>query len=97
MPGLALSAHGPPARETLWAAIDDAKGDDPLAPVTVAAPSVYAGLSLRRLLAARPPGRDMGCPGLVNVRFLPLARVAELLGAPALAAEGRRPLTAPLR
>jgi len=97
MPGLALSAHGPPARETLWAAIDDAKGDDPLAPVTVAAASVYAGLSLRRLLAARPPGRDMGCPGLVNVRFLPLARVAELLGAPALAAEGRRPLTAPLR
>ncbi|HYU57543.1 MAG TPA: hypothetical protein VEO00_05780, partial [Actinomycetota bacterium] len=84
-------------REALWEAIDDAKGDDPLAPVTVAAPSAYAGLSLRRLLAARPPGRAGGRPGLVNVRFLPLARVAELLGAPALAAAGRRPLTAPLR
>ncbi|MGQ0803033.1 MAG: PD-(D/E)XK nuclease family protein [Actinomycetota bacterium] len=97
MPGLALSAHGPPAREALWAAIDAAKGDDPLAPVTVAAPSVYAGLSLRRLLAARRPSKISGRPGLVNVRFLPLARVAELLGAPTLAAAGRRPLTAPLR
>jgi len=87
-----LVPHGADAREALWAAVDEAKAADPLAPVTVATPSPFAGLSLRRSLATRP-----GRPGLVNVRFLPLARIAELLGAPALAVAGRRPLTPPLR
>jgi hypothetical protein len=89
---LIVRQHGPDAREALWVAVDDAKAGDPLAPVTVAAPSPFASLSLRRLLATRP-----GHLGLVNVRFLPLARIAELLGAPSLAATGRRPLTPALR
>lgn len=76
---------GRPAREALWELIRDAKAGDPLTPVTVAVPSPYAGLSLRREL-----GRESG---LVNVRFLPLARIAELMGAPRLAGEGRVPLT----
>ena len=62
-----------------------------MTPVTVVPPSAFAGLALRRGLAARPghPG------GFVNVRFLRLAQLAGLLAGPLLA--GARPLTSPLR
>ena len=36
-------------------------------------------------------------PGLVNVAFITIARVAELLGSPTLAATGRRPLPPAVR
>jgi ATP-dependent helicase/nuclease subunit B len=87
---LVLTAFGRPARAALEALVAEAKGADPLAPVTVAVPSNYAGLSLRRQGARF--GTD-GAPGLVNVRFLALNRVAELLGAPFLAEPDRVPLT----
>jgi hypothetical protein len=78
-----VALFGRAATESLREAISAAKQSDPLAPVTVIVPSNYAGLSLRRVL---------GTTGLVNVRFLVLARVAELLGAPSLAGE-QTPLT----
>lgn len=88
-PAVLLAHHGAEARDALWRLVEAAQRDDPLAPVTIAVPSPYAGLSLRRALGARG--------GFVNVHFVALARVAELLGAPALAATGRRPLAGPLR
>src|SRR3972149_5412989 len=99
MPSLHLVPYGPPALSAVRDAIVEAKGGDPLAPVTVAVPSNYAGLSLRHRLGsgdlsfAAASGRE----GVVNVRFLVLARVAELRGAPLLAARGLRPLTGPVR
>ena len=77
---------GLPAWKLLWTLVREAKRGDPLAPVTVAVPTPYAGLALRRDLARRH--------GLVNVQFIALPRIAELVGAPTLAAAGRVPLTA---
>ncbi|MDE2899904.1 MAG: PD-(D/E)XK nuclease family protein [Chloroflexota bacterium] len=81
-----LEQYGVPARERLQALLAEAKESNPLAPVTVVPPSAYAGISLRRVLAASD--------GLLNVRFMAFARLAEQLGAPAMAAQRRRPLSA---
>ena len=72
------------ARETLWRLVDELKAGDPLDPVTVVVPSTYAALSLRQ---------EAGRSGMANVRFVILARLSELLGAPALSAQKRRPMT----
>lgn len=90
--------HGRSVAEAVRDVIRQVKADDPMAPVTVAVHSAWAGLSLRRLLASGALGPVSGDrPGLVNVSFMTIARVAELLGAPALAAAGRRPLPAAVR
>lgn len=91
-PPVQLVAHGPLARDALVETLTAVKRGDPLGPVTVAVPSAFTGLAVRRAVVT--PER-----GLCNVRFLTLAGVAELLGAPRLAAEaaGRRPLTDALR
>ncbi len=72
-----LERQRPQQSEWLWGVISALKRGDPLAPVTVVGPSVYANLSLRQELAAH---------GFANVRFVILSRVAELLGAPRLVA-----------
>ncbi len=81
---LHINRISPTDADELLAFIRRIQRDDPLRPVTVVAPSNYALLSLRHRL---------GRFGLANVHFMVFARLAELLGAPALSAQGRRPLT----
>lgn len=86
---LRLAPYGPPATAALAEVIEETKAGDPLAPVTVAPPGAFAALSLRRVLAVRS--------GVANVRFIPLARIAELLGASRVAADNRLPLSTATR
>jgi RecB family exonuclease len=83
--------YGPPAFEALAAAVDALKREDPTLPITVVVPSARAARSLRHRLAARP--RPDGRRGLVNLRCLVAAELAEEFGGPACRLGGRRPLT----
>ena len=74
-----------PPMQKLRQLISSARSSGSLDPITVIVPSPVAGLFVRRTLA-----RSMG---LVNVQFVGLERVAELLGGPVLAEAGRRPLS----
>ena len=81
-----LEPYGRPARERLQTLVAEAKAGNPFAPVTVVPPNTYSGIGLRRVLA--------GDGGLLNVGFMALARLAEQLGAPTMASQRRRPLSA---
>ena len=89
MSDYSLSLHteciGQNAAQRLSDLISERKQADPFAPVTVVVPSQYAGVMLRRALAADH--------GLLNVRFMILPRLAEYLGSPTLAKEGKALLT----
>ena len=89
--------YGRPAAEILRAEIAGAKNGDPLAPVTVIVPSNHVGVAARRLLASGRIGSVCGQgKGVAAVTFLTVYRLGELLGAPRLAAEGRRPVSTPV-
>ncbi len=92
MPGrVRFVGYGTPAFEELGAAVDEFQLGDPTAPVVVIAPSARAARFLRHRLAARP--RPGGVRGLVNLRFLVPADLAEELGGQACRLGSRRPLT----
>ncbi len=90
-------AYGRAALDALRAAVSEAKAGDPLAPVTVVVPSNHVGVTARRALASGVAGpvTERGV-GMAAVGFVTPYRLAELLGASALAAEGRRPVSTPL-
>lgn len=89
--------YGREAAEALRAEIAATKGNDALAPVTVVVPSNHVGVATRRLLASGTLGPTCGHGvGLVAVAFMTPYRLAELLGAPTLAATGRRPVSTPM-
>lgn len=91
------SAYGRPAVEALHARVATAKRGDPLRPVTIVVPTNYVGVSVRRLLASGELGATSSAgAGLVGVTLLTVYRLAELLGAPRLAAAGRRPVSTPV-
>src|SRR5688572_14019734 len=81
-PQVRVTPFGAPATAALAEAIEAAKGDDPLAPVTVIVASNVVGLSSRRILGARG--------GLANVDFVTPFRLAQLVGAGVV---GGTPLT----
>ena len=81
-----LEPYGRPSRERLQALVAEAKASNPLAPVTIVPPNTFAGIGLRRVLA--------GDGGLLNVGLMALARLAEQMGAPTMASQQRRPLSA---
>ena len=76
------------ALAALAAAISNAKGADPLAPITVAVPTNTCGVMTRRAL-----GRQ---GGIVGVDMVTLNRLAELIAGPTQAAAGRSPMSTPV-
>ncbi|MDQ6697654.1 MAG: hypothetical protein M3Z46_09395, partial [Actinomycetota bacterium] len=91
------ATYGRDAADALRAEIAAAKGDEPLAPVTVIVASNQVGVSARRLLASGAVGSVCRSGvGLVAVSFLTTYRLAELLGAATLAGTGRRPISTPV-
>lgn len=91
------TSYGHDAAVALHAAVAAAKDGDPLAPVTVVVPSNHVGVASRRLLSwgALGPVAGVGV-GLAAVTFVTPYRLAELLGASALAAQGKRPVSTPV-
>ena len=85
------------AAKALRDAVAAGKHGDPLAPVSVVVPTNYVGVAARRMLGSGALGQvtDRGV-GVAGVTFLTVYRVAEMLGAPRLAAAGRRPVSTPV-
>jgi ATP-dependent helicase/nuclease subunit B len=88
--------YGEPAARLLRDLVAEAKADDPLAPVTIVVPTDSVGTSTRRALAAGRYGAVGPGSGIAGLYLLTIRRLGELLGAPLLAAAGRRPATTPV-
>ncbi len=89
-----FTSYGAEATAALADAIAAAKGNDPLAPVTVVVPSNLVGVAARRSLAAGPGAG--GAVGLAAVRFETLLGLAKLLATTALADDQRHRVSDPV-
>lgn len=87
------TAYGRPALDALRGAVGQVKAGDPMAPVTVLAPSQVAATVARRHLAQHGTDHWPG-PGIAGIEVTTIVRLAERLAATALAP--RRPLTGPV-
>src|SRR5580765_5946844 len=89
--------YGLAAAQALRDAVTAGKHGDPLSPVSVVVPTNYVGVAARRMLGSGALGQvtDRGV-GIAGVTFLTVYRIAEMLGAPRLAAAGRRPVSTPV-
>lgn len=90
---LVTTGYGAAAYAALREVVAAAKGDDPLAPVTLVVPTNLCGVMARRALAR---GYRDGRPGVAGLSVTTLPRLAERLAAPDLSGAGRRPLTTPV-
>ncbi|MBN1093327.1 PD-(D/E)XK nuclease family protein [Blastococcus sp. TML/M2B] len=86
-----MTAYGRAALEQLRDTIREAKGGDPLRPVTVLVPNNIAGIVARRFLVQ---GLGDGHAGVAALFPTTIARLAEQLAAPRL--HPRRPATTPV-
>lgn len=93
---LHTTPYGRPAAVLLRERVRAAKAGDPLRPVTVVVPTNSVGVSVRRLLASGELGPVTAGNGVAGLMLLTVYRLAELLGAPALAADARRPVSTPV-
>jgi ATP-dependent helicase/nuclease subunit B len=82
------TTHGAPALDALAAAVRRAQGGDALRAVAVVVPTNTAGVMARRALGRRG--------GFAAVDVVTLFRLAELLGAPTLHAQQRKPVSTPV-
>ncbi|MGA2520120.1 MAG: PD-(D/E)XK nuclease family protein [Acidimicrobiales bacterium] len=89
-----MTRDGDLVTASLAAEVAAAKGADPLAPVTVVAPSVYAALAVRRTLGTQPG--PSGRRGVANVECTVVDKLLRRLAAPALAARDLRVAPAPV-
>ncbi len=91
------TGYGLAAARVLHGLVAAAKQRDPLRPVTVVAPTNSVGVAVRRMLASEALGPVTGRGrGVAGLSILTIYRLAELLGAPRLAADGRRPVSTPV-
>ena len=91
------TAYGPDSALALRQALAHAKAGDPLAPVTVVVPSNHVGVATRRLLSSGALGPLTAAgAGIAAVTLVTPYRLAELLGAARVAAEGKRPVSIPV-
>lgn len=88
-----VTEYGRPALDALASAVGDVKAGDPMAPVTIVAPTQVAATVARRHLARHGTAHRPG-PGIAGIEVTTIARLAERIAAAALAP--RRPLTGPI-